>query len=246
MATGQATPATRTGGTPASAWLPALLTALALSGCASRQPRAPVVDPDVARAYIVKHLPGNLSNRDTWAVDIFAAFEALEIAPSPQNICAVIAVTQQESTFQVNPAVPGLAGIARKEIESRAKRAGIPMMIVDTALKLKSPNGQSYRERIEPSNTELAARKLADRMALSHAAIRDDLERGRDAGFERTKTYERVFDLAAANGRTPPRAIVPRIQLKSPKITRNLTTEWFARRVDDRYRQCLRRGSDQR
>jgi len=32
---------------------------------------------------------------------------------------------------------------------------------------------------------------------------------------------------------------VPQIRLESPKITRKLTTEWFARRVDERYQRCL-------
>ena len=32
---------------------------------------------------------------------------------------------------------------------------------------------------------------------------------------------------------------MPQIDLKSPKITRKLTTEWFARRVDSRFKQCL-------
>jgi hypothetical protein len=33
--------------------------------------------------------------------------------------------------------------------------------------------------------------------------------------------------------------VVPRIALQSPKITRKLTTEWFANRVDERLRRCL-------
>jgi len=40
-----------------------------------------------------------------------------------------------------------------------------------------------------------------------------------------------------------PRAVVPDIVLHSPKITRTLTTSWFAHRVDERYGQCLRRRS---
>ena len=36
---------------------------------------------------------------------------------------------------------------------------------------------------------------------------------------------------------------MPQIDLKSPKISRKLTTEWFARRVEGRYRSCLARSS---
>jgi hypothetical protein len=321
-------------------------------------------------------MPPNVANRDGWAVDIFAAFEALDIRPTAENICAVVAVTEQESTFQFNPAVPGLAAIARREIEERAARFHIPKLAVNAALALDSPTGKSYRERLdtvttekelndifadfiaivplgerlfgslnpvrtggpmqvsiafaeehaarkpypypmpgsvrdevftrrggmyfgiahlldypadyddmvyrfadfnaghyasrnaayqnaisaltktplaldgdlllhgsaasEPSKTELATRKLADQLGMSDAAIRRDLQRSEGEDFADTQLYERVFDLADAS-KPLPRAVVPDIRLVSPKITRKLTTAWFAGRADERYERCLTR-----
>jgi hypothetical protein len=90
--------------------------------------------------------------------------------------------------------------------------------------------------------TERAANSLAGRLGLSEAAIRGDLERGDDSDFEKTALHERVFAYAEQlDKRTLPRAVVPRIDLQSPKFTRKLTTEWFARRVDERHRHCLAR-----
>jgi hypothetical protein len=347
-----------------------------MSACTSPELREPPIDPDVARAEIAKRMPPKIANRDGWAIDIFAAFEALSIRPTTEHICAVIAVTEQESTFQVNPPVPGLPAIAQREIENRATRYHIPMLAVNAALALKSPTGATYRERLDkvkteqelndifadftnivplggrmfgsfnpvrtagpmqvsityaeqhadakhypypvattirnevftrrggmyfgiahlldyparyddmlyrfadfnaghhasrnaafqnavsiltkstlaldgdlllhgssdPSQTELATRKLAEKLDLTEAAIHRDLEHGDQDDFADTKLYKRVFDLGDKGRKNPlPRAVVPKIRLESPKITRKLTTEWFARRVDERYEKCLAR-----
>ena len=90
----------------------ALGTAL-LGACSSAPPREPPIDPDLARAEISARIPATVANRDAWAIDMFAAFEALEVRPTTRNICAVVAVTQQESGFQVDPVVPGLPAMAR-------------------------------------------------------------------------------------------------------------------------------------
>jgi hypothetical protein len=90
----------------------------------------------------------------------------------------------------------------------------------------------------EPSQTELAVRKLADRLRLDERQIRRDLEREKTHEFEDTDVYRTVFELADERGPAP-RALLPDIRLESVKISRNLTTEWFARRVDTRYRRCL-------
>lgn len=96
----------------------------------------------------------------------------------------------------------------------------------------------------EAGRTELAVRTLGQRLDLSDAQIRRALEQGQRLQFEQTTLYQRVFALAERTGRKPlPRAMLPRITLESPKITRTLTTEWFATRVDQRYRSCLASAS---
>ena len=357
-----------------------MLVAAWLAGCASREPvvETPTLRPDEARALIAELLPAQTRDRAGWATDIYAALATLRIAPTGRNICSVLAVTEQESGFRADPAVPGLATLAWQQIEQRAQRAGVPMPLVRLALQLSSPTGKSYSERIDnarterelsdifddfigivpmgrrlfaswnpvhtggpmqvsidfaqkhaqskpypypvdgsirhevftrrggmyfgiahlldypaaydnplyrfadfnaghyasrnaalqnaisvasgiplvrdgdlvrhdnadkPGNTETAARALAERLDLSDSAIRDDLEQGGGPKLERTRLYQRVFALAdKIEGRPLPRAMLPQIELHSPKITRKLTTAWFANRVDERYRRCMARA----
>lgn len=360
----------------------AVVACIALAGCATQE-QAEVVRPEDVPGQIVRLLPPNLSDRAGWAADIYAAFATQGITPSPQNLCAVLAVTEQESSFRADPSVPGLAEIAWREIDDRADRAGVPKFAVRAALQLPSPDGRSFAGRIdavkterelsdiyedfiaivplgskmfsklnpvktggpmqvsivfaeqhaaarpypfpvdgsirrevftrrggmyfgiahllgyeasypEPlyrfadfnagqyasrnaafqsalgklartqlvldgdllppgtqadrplGETEKAAIALSPQLGLSQASIRRDLERGDERAFERTRLYVRVFEHAdRAARRAEPRAVIPTITLKSPKFKRKLTTEWFARRVDDRYRRCMTKLSIQ-
>ena len=93
-----------------------------------------------------------------------------------------------------------------------------------------------------PGETERAVRALAGGLGMDDGAIRDALERGGRLDFNDTVLFERVFALAEARAGKPlPRAMIPGITLESPKITRELTTAWFATRVDGRYRRCMAR-----
>ncbi|MEE3651401.1 MULTISPECIES: DUF1615 domain-containing protein [unclassified Brenneria] len=351
-----------------------LLALLVLAGCASHTSPTPAPRPAEIRAQLLKLLPANVSDRQGWATDIAAAFTAQGIEASNENLCSVLAVTEQESTFKADPQVPGLAKIAWQEIDRRADKLHIPALLVRTALLIKSPNGKSYSERLDkvrsekelsaifddfinmapmgqtlfgrlnpvrtggpmqvsiafaeanakgypyqvdgsirrevfsrrggmyfgimhllgypanytqslyrfadfnagwyasrnaafqravsrlsgitlaldgdlinyasdkPGSTELAVRSLSKRLDMSDAAIRRALEKGDSLDFEKTSLYERVYALAdKSNGGKTPREILPGIALESPKITRKLTTAWFAKRVDERRQRCMGR-----
>ncbi|MFS2223299.1 DUF1615 domain-containing protein [Pantoea sp. B65] len=352
-----------------------LLALLVLAGCSSKKNIAPPAkNPADVQAEIVRLMPAKVSNKAAWATDIAAAFRTQDIEPTTSNLCAVMAVTDQESTFSADAVVPGLPGIAWGEIERRAAQLHVPAFVVHTALLIKSPNGKSYSERLDkvrsekelsaifddfieivpmgqklfgdlnpvhtggpmqvsiafaeahakgypypidgsirhevfsrrggiwfgtrhllgysagysqplyrfadfnagwyasrntafqaavartsgialaldgdliiygsdrPGATELAVRTLGKRLDISDRAIRQALEKGDRAEFAQTDLYRDLFALAdKMAGRRVAREVLPGIKLESPKITRNLTTAWFAHKVDSRYQQCMAR-----
>jgi hypothetical protein len=330
---------------------------------------------------IVRLIPGSAKDRQGWAEDLHTAFKTLEVPHATQTYCAAIAIIEQESSFQADPGVPGLPAIVRRELEARASRYGIPMLIVNAALSKTSPDGKSYNERIDalktekqvntlfedmtgelpfgrqlfadfnpvrtggpmqvsidfatqqvregdypypmakkvrdevftrrggvyfgsailldyevpydtiayrfadfnagryssrnaafqlalgkltgkplapdgdllryengqpatvPSNVEEAAIGIARQLDMSRPQIRRDLLLEKTITFGHSPLYNRVFELAEKGAKPMARQALPQIDLKSPKISRKLTTEWFARKVEGRYRSCLARSS---
>jgi hypothetical protein len=350
-----------------------------LAGCAGqRHNELPAANPAQARDLIERSLPASVADRAGWTADMYSAFTVLGVAPSRENVCAVIAVIEQESGFQVDPVIPGLPAIAWREIDERAAHAGIPRMIVHGVLDLKSPTGRSYGDRIDsaktekelsgiyedlisavpmgrtlfadrnpirtrgpmqvhiafaeqfsaakpypypiklsiadelftrrggvyfgiahlldyrapydrylyrfadfnagqyasrnaafqgavsrasgiplvadgallahdgapnaPGATELAVRSLGPRLDAGDNAIHRALTQAKTEDLENNPVYLRVFTVAEqSEHRVLPRAAVPNIELHGPKITRRLTTEWYASRVNRRFERCLNR-----
>jgi hypothetical protein len=365
-----------------------MVAALLLAGCAS-EPTAPAQDaaaiaklpasmqpqkPADMKTRIVRFLPKQVQDKPGWANDVVTALSTQGLTVSDHNVCTVLAVAEQEATYQADPVVPGLGKIAWKEIYARSGRLHIPDFVVRTALGIQSPTGKSYAERLDkarteqelslifedmigmvpmgkrlfgnlnpvhtagpmqvsiafaeanargypysikdsirhevfsrrggiwfgtkhlfgypadypdtlyrfadfnagwyasrnaafqaavsrvsgkplaldgdlvrydsdqPGKTELAVHSIASRVNMSKQAIHQSLLKGDSADFAQTDLYHRVLTLADKQaGTRQPRAILPGIQLKSPKITRNLTTAWFAKRVDDREQACVKK-----
>ena len=359
--------------------------ATVLAACAGDSTwHAPERTPESIQAEIQALIPASVAQRAAWAVDLQLVFAALRLEPSRSNVCAVLAVTEQESSYSADPAVPNLPTIAREEMLRRADRLGVPALAVKLALQMRSPDGRSYDERlsavkterdlslmyeqfidevplgqrlfahwnpvrtggpmqvsiafaeahvrarpypfpaqdsirhevftrrgglyfgtahlldyavaaygqqmvyrfadfnagryasrnaafqqalgvasgrtldldgdlvvtgrvgaVDAGQTESAANGLGAALGMNAREIRRELERGDGADFDRSPLLVKVYALAdQRSGHAQPRALIPRIVLQSPKITRRLTTQWFAQRVDERYRRCLHRGAD--
>lgn len=129
------------------------LTVVVLLSCAGPGSRQTSHPADV-RAVIDRALPGAVSDRAGWIADIAMSFSKLGLPPTRENACAVAAVIQQESGFQVDPVIPGLGKLALRTVDQRAAHAGVPLALVHAALDLKSTDGRTYRERIGAARTE--------------------------------------------------------------------------------------------
>jgi hypothetical protein len=133
-----------------------LLAAFILVGCAEKgaAPLKKGEKPVDVASVVRQKMPSTVKDRNAWAEALAKTFESQKIAPTEENICSVLAVAQQESMYQSDPAVPGLNNIAWKEIDRRAESMHIPVFLVHTALKISSPNGKTYSERLDTVKTE--------------------------------------------------------------------------------------------
>jgi hypothetical protein len=94
----------------------------------------------------------------------------------------------------------------------------------------------------KPGETEAAALSIAQRLDLGPSEIHRDLELENREGLESTALYRKVFAAADdRHGSALPRAMLPVIELHTPKTSRRLTTAWFAERVAARQKRCLAR-----
>jgi hypothetical protein len=94
----------------------------------------------------------------------------------------------------------------------------------------------------EDTQTMQAIRLFRDRYqpGLSDRRLRDDAHQEKTLAFENTDTYRAIKTVHAAQTGSPPEyATLPQVELESPKLSRKLSTAWFAQTVDRRFQTCL-------
>lgn len=125
-----------------------------LAGYAEAPRAPPPRAPESIQADIEALIPSRVARRAAWAVDLQLVFAGLKLAPPTENVCAVLAVTEQESIYNPDPPVPNLPQVARAQILRRADGLGVPELAVGLALKLKSGDGPSYEHRLMTVKTK--------------------------------------------------------------------------------------------
>lgn len=101
-------------------------------------------------------IPARVKDRSGWAEDIVTALELADVRATLEHACAVIAVIEQESGYQVDPAVPNLPQIVRQGMLDKLTRLG---PLAEPALKAilsGSTPGETvtFSQRIDKLRTE--------------------------------------------------------------------------------------------
>ncbi len=111
----------------------------------------------------------------------------------------------------------------------------------DGDLLLYDAEGQP-RDEDSRTLTALLAFRARHAPKLSERQLRRDVLKEKQADFEETDTWRAVKQAyEQVTGKRPEYAQLPEVIIRSPKLSRELTTGWYAHSVDQRFQQCLAR-----
>lgn len=112
--------------------------------------------PTLANDDIAKLIPKRVKNRPSWASDIAGVFDELKLHKDRQNICTVIAIIDQESNFNANPAVANLGQASLKAMDGKLEdKLGKQLAgVFRTMLATRPTKEQSFEKKIKAVKTE--------------------------------------------------------------------------------------------
>ena len=112
---------------------------------------------------------------------------------------------------------------------------------------MRGARGSCLPRRSEPEAIRFRLRRRArDAPDLDEAQLRADLRLEKHLEFEDTQTWARTRQSWAAlyPDDPPDYARLPDVALDSPKLSADLTTRWFAEKVEARHRNCMKRAPE--
>ena len=126
-----------------------------LTACVTAAPRRDE-RPRLTVEQVTARVPDKVKDREGWAADVLAALDEQELPADPETVCGVLAVIEQESGFQADPAVPGLAKLIKAELEKKTEKLGpLGPPALHELLSGRAPGSKrTFEERLGTVKTE--------------------------------------------------------------------------------------------
>ena len=128
--------------------------------------------PELSVEELTRLVRKDAEDREGWATDVRDALRRAERPVDADHACQVLAIIEQESGYDPDPAVPGLAGIVEEELTAEVEdKLGF---LGDTALSMLldvAPEGreQTFREQMGAVRTERDVDLLFRDLQAHHA-----------------------------------------------------------------------------
>jgi hypothetical protein len=175
---------------------------LAAAGCGARPPvasPAPALAPSyLAAADIAALIDPHVRDRAAWGQAVADALAANRALPDRASACAVLAIIGQESGFQQDPVVPGLARLVDARLDGyRSKLGPLGRPLFARLLGGHGPTDpRSFEERLHHVRTE----RDVDRIFRELLA---DYQTSHPAAFQAATLAGKLFDLDSLTDLNP-------------------------------------------
>ena len=123
----------------------------ACSASSAAEPPA-LTAPAVAR--LITAAEKNVKDPQGWADDLLDVLKLHDLSASKENICAAIAIIDQESSFVANPAVAGLGKISEKALRTKMDKVPVLGRLALRFLEIEPSPADNYLARIRAARTE--------------------------------------------------------------------------------------------
>lgn len=134
-------------------WLTML--GVACLGCVTPRPTTPAL-PQLTVSQVEALIPPRTAQRADWAADVVAVLEAQSRSKDLATVCTVLAIVEQESGFDANPAVADLSRIVRRALEEKVSKLGplAPAVIHEILGGVAEGQTLTFEQRLSRVRTE--------------------------------------------------------------------------------------------
>jgi len=133
--------------------------------------RSPTADPGFTVEQVSSYVRAGTDEPETWARAVRSALVLAEQPVDEDHVCQVLAIVEQESGYEADPVVPGLAGIVEKELEQALKdKLGVLAGWTGGAVLDVAPVGEerTFRDRLRTVRTERDLDELFQAIVAHH------------------------------------------------------------------------------
>ncbi|HCH66616.1 MAG TPA: DUF1615 domain-containing protein, partial [Deltaproteobacteria bacterium] len=137
---------------------------------------------DLSVAEVSRFVRSDVDDKRGWAADLRLALKSARLPVDAEHVCQVLAIVEQESGYEADPAVPGLGRVVQGELDRMFEKLGPVASTARAALLDHRAPGRdrTFEQRLSQIRTEQDADLLYREIVAFHRSRHPTLGRAMD------------------------------------------------------------------